>query len=266
MAKRQPLNTSGIFYDSTDLAGLKKWFDAGILGGATTNPLILQREGVLNIPKHILKMINITGSGFPISIEIPDSDMPEKDMISLALKYHTMYPKNAVIKIPMDPREPHKAFEVMYKLGQKGVRLNATLGLSMGQLVGAAEALRLSNAVGDNYISLFWGRREEARDQIVKDLVRDGVKLNDALEKVPDAAACVTMTLKYLETHNLSTRIVIGSIRSIDQIEKAFSLGADIVTIPPKLIEQWMFTKKGVETTEQFNKAYRDIKDQVTLI
>ncbi|KKS77885.1 MAG: CcbR [Candidatus Woesebacteria bacterium GW2011_GWB1_43_14] len=266
MAKRQPLNTSGIFYDSADLAGLKKWFDAGILGGATTNPLILQREGVLNIPKHILKMINITGSGFPISIEIPDSDMPEKDMISLALKYHKMYPKNAVIKIPMDPREPHKAFEVMYKLGQKGVRLNATLGLGMGQLVGAAEALRLSNAVGDNYISLFWGRREEARDQIVKDMVRDGMNLNDALEKVPDAAACVAMTLRYLENHNLSTRVLVSSIRSTDQIEKAFAVGADIVTIPPNLISQWMFSQRGIETVEEFNEAYRSVKNKITLI
>jgi len=72
--------------------------------------------------------------------------------------------------------------------------------------------------------------------------------------------------LKYLETHNLSTRVIVGSIRSIDQIEKAFFLGADIVTIPPKLLDEWMFTQRGVETVDEFNKTYRDVKDKIKLI
>ena len=263
---RKPLNSSGIFYDSANLTDFKKWFDAHILGGATTNPLIVQREGIYNIPDHISRMVDIAGKKFPISIEIPDSTMSQSEMLSLARKYHKKFPGNAVIKIPMDPREPEKAFEVIYKLGREGIRVNATLGLGMGQLVGAAEALRPSRAVGDNYISLFWGRRDEAKDQIVKELVKNGMKRKEALEKVPDAAQCLTMTLKYLETHNLSTRVIIGSIRSVDQIEKAFAIGADIVTIPPKLIEDWMFTQRGVETIEQFNQAYRDIKEKITLI
>jgi transaldolase len=266
MAERKPLNSSGIFYDSADLKGLKKWFDARILGGATTNPLILQKEGIYNIPGHIAKMVAITGKKFPISIEIPDSDMTQNEMLNLAKKYAKRFPGNAIIKIPMDPIFPEKAFEVVYKLGQIGIRVNATLGHSMGQLVGAAEALRGSRAEGDNYISLFWARREEARDMMVKKLVKSGVKRKIALEKVPDAALCLSMTLKYLETHNLNTRVIIGSIRSIDQIEKAFLTGADIVTIPPKLINEWMFTQRGVETVKEFNQAYRSIKNKVTLI
>src|SRR3990172_1491140 len=211
MAERQPLKSSGIFYDSANLVDFKKWFAARILGGATTNPLILQKEGVLNIPEHLSKMVKISGPGFPISIEIPDSEMPREAMIDLALKYRDRFPENAVIKVPMDPREPEKAFEVIYRLGQEGVRVNATLGLSMGQLVGAAEALRLSTAEGDNYMSLFWARREEAKNQLVKELVKGGMKKKEALEKVPDAAASLIMTLKYLETHNLSTRVIVGS-------------------------------------------------------
>lgn len=266
MAKRQPLNSSGIFYDSANLIDFKKWFDARILGGATTNPLILQREGIFNIPEHISKMIKIAGKKFPISIELPDSKMPQKDMIKLALRYHRKFPGNAVIKVPMDPRESEKAFEVMYKLGREGVRVNATLGLGLGQLVGAAEALRASKAAGDNYISLFWARRDEAQTQMVKELVKGGMKKPEALGKVPDAATTLTMTLKYLETHNLPVRVIVGSIRSVDQIEKAFSLGADIVTIPPKLIQEWLYTQRGVETTDEFNAAYISIKDKVTLI
>ena len=266
MARRKNLKSSGIFYDSSDLIGLEKWFRTGILGGATTNPLILEKEGVLNIPRHITKMIKIVSPGFPISIEIPDSEMKTKDMINLGIKYHKKFPDNAVIKVPMDPRDSQKALEVTYQLGQKGVRVNATLGLSMGQLVAAAEALRTSIAKGDNYISLFWARRDEAKDQIVKDLIKSGISKKDATELVPNAQDTLKMTVKYLEQHTLRAKIIVGSIRHINQIEAAFGAGADIVTIPPKLIEEWMYTHRGVETADQFNQAYRSVKSKIKLI
>jgi transaldolase len=180
----------------------------------------------------------------------------------------------------MDPRDPQKAFEVMYRLGQEGVRVNATLGISMGQLVGAAEALRLSKTDKDNYISLFWGRREEARMQLVEAEIEkakeeSGKKWTEekrefiartVAEKIPDAAATLLMTLKYLKSHSLSSKVIVGSIRDVPQIEQAFSLGADIVTIPPKLLEEWMYTKRGEETADQFNEAYRKAKDKIKLI
>lgn len=234
---------SGIFYDSANLEDFKKWFNTGILGGATTNPVILQKEGVLNVPGHIEKMVEIAGNDFPISIEVPDSAMSREEMVELALRYRDRFPGNAVIKIPMDCRDSQKAFEVMHTLSQEGVRVNATIGLTAGQLIGASEALRGSE---DNYISLFWGRAEEAGG--------------------PGAEYTLITTLKYLEKHSLATKIIIGSIRSTNQIERAFELGADIVTIPPRLIEEWMFTKRGVETADQFNQAYREVKDKMKLI
>ena len=265
MSERLPLKSSGIFYDSANLSDFRKWFDTGILGGATTNPVILQKEGVLDIPRHISKMVKIAGKGFPISIEVPDSRMSPEEMILLAKKYHHKFPENAVIKIPMDPVNPQKSFEVIYKLAKEGVRLNATLGLSAGQLIGASEALRNSKAKGDNYISLFWARRNEAKEIEINNLVKKGEKKIEAENIVPDAAECLATTLKYLETHYLSVRIIIGSIRNIDQIEKAFSLGADIVTIPPRLIEKWMFTQRGVETLKEFDQAYRSLKNNIKL-
>lgn len=266
MENKQSLSSSGIFFDSSDLDEFQKWYDSRILGGATTNPLILANDGVLDLPGHIAKMIRICGPNFPISIEIPDSEMTKKNMINLALKYHRKFPKNAIIKVPMDPREPQKSFEVAYVLGQYGVRVNATLGLSSGQLIGAAEALRYSKAKGGNYISLFWARREEAREQIVRDLMKVGEKRPAALKKVPGAAECLSITLRYLEKHNLSLKVIVGSIRTVDQVEEAFSLGAHIVTITPPVLEKWIFTQRGVETADEFNQAYRGIKDKFKLI
>jgi transaldolase len=214
-----------------------------VLGGATTNPVILQKEGILDVPSHIEKMIEVTDEHFPISIEVPDSQAPKQEMIALALEYRRRFPGNAVIKIPMDPREPHKSFEVMHTLAEEGVRVNATLGLTAGQLIVAGEALRKSR---NSYISLFWGRCDEAGKT--------------------GAEATLVATLKYLKTHSLSSKIIIGSIRTTEQIERAFTLGADIVTIPPKLLDDWMFTQRGVETADQFNQAYRDVKDKLKLI
>jgi len=243
---RERMKTSGIFYDSANLKDFKKWHNAGILGGATTNPVILQKEGILDLPAHVDKMIDISGKGFPISIEIPDSTWSAEEQVELALKYRDRFPDNAVIKVPIDPREAEKAFEVMHKLAQEGVNLNATVGLSAGQLIGASEAMRGSKAIGDNYISLFWGRCDEA----------GGI----------GAEKTLLTTIKYLETHSLASKIIIGSIRSPDQISEAFELGADIVTIPPKLIDEWMHTDRAVETIEQFNEAYRSVADKMKLI
>jgi len=234
---------SGIFYDSANLVDFERWFNAGILGGATTNPLILQKEGIFNIPEHIGKMIDICGGGFPISIEIPDSTWSITEMGNLATDYYGTFPKNAVIKIPMDCRDSQKSFEVMKLLTKRNIPVNATLGLTSGQLIAAAEALRGSK---QSYISLFWCRCDEA----------GGIGAEKTLLTV----------LKYLETHDLDSKVIIGSIRNTDQIDRAFELGAHIVTIPPKLIEEWMFTQRGVETADQFNEAYRGVKDKMTLI
>jgi len=234
---------SGIFYDSANIEGLKKWYDAGVLGGATTNPVILQKEGVLDIPSHIDKMIAVTDKEFPISIEVPDSQMSKEEMITLSLRYRDRFPGNAVIKIPMDAREPHKAYEVMHTLAEEGVRVNATLGLTAGQLILAGEALRKSK---DSFISLFWGRCDEAGGS--------------------GAVNTLNTTVAYLKKHSLASKIIVGSIRSVGQIEQAFTLGADIVTIPPKLLEEWLFTQRGVETADQFNEAYRSVKDRIKLI
>jgi transaldolase len=230
---------SGIFLDSANLDELKKWFDTGIIKGATTNPVILQKDNVLNIPKHLQNMIDIVGRDFPISIELPDSQMDEEEMVALAKAYKDKFPLNTIIKVPLDPRDMPKALRIIKKLKAKWIGVNATLGLTAGQLIAAMEA-------GANYVSLFWSRCDEV----------GGIGAEQTLKTV----------MNYRTAHQLPSNIIIGSIRNIGQINKAYELGADIVTIPPKLLGEWMFTQRGVETADEFNKAYRDIKNKITLI
>jgi transaldolase len=221
---------TGIFYDSANLEGFKSWYDSGIIRGATTNPVILKKEGIIDVNGHIEKMIQICGPHFPISVEVPDSEMTKEEMLRIAFEYHLQFPKNAVIKVPMDPREPIKAFRVIRELKKSFVKVNATLGITSGQLIGAMEA-------GADYVSLFWGRCDEA----------GGIGSEETLKTV----------LKYREVHHLDSKIIIGSIRNTGQIDKAFSMGVDIVTISPKLLQEWMFTQRGVETAIEFNEAFR---------
>jgi transaldolase len=241
--------SSQIWLDSANLIELEKWFKSGMIGGVTTNPVILQKEGVTDLPEHIKKMIEISRLSFRISIEIPTSEMSVDEMVDFAVKYARMFPENAVIKVPMDAENPTKAFEVIHILRYEtrsdikelrlDVETNATLGITSGQLIGAMEA-------GADFVSLFWGRCEEA----------GGV----------GALVTLKTVLKYREIHPyLTSRIIIGSLRSVDQIEKAILGGADIVTVKPELLEKWMFTQRGVETMNEFNNAYRSVKDKIKL-
>lgn len=225
-----------IFYDSSDLDGLRKWLP--ILSGATTNPLILNRDGVTDIPAHITRMVEIVGSGFPISLEIPDTDMAEAEMLALAERYTQLFPKNAMIKVPMDPRDPAKAFSVIYQLVGRGIKVNATLGLSLGQLIGAVEA-------GADYVSFFWGRRQDAAN---RENILGPAKVLEAIVK-----------------NKRQARVIVGSIRNVEQIDEALSLGADIVTVVPDLLQKWMYTQRGVETADEFNAAYRSVADKLIL-
>src|SRR3989344_1170270 len=98
---RTEMEGSGLFYDSADLEQFKLWYESNIFGGATTNPVLFEKAGVLDIVARISEMVDIAGPNFPISIELPDADMPKADMIQLALKYRDRFPHNAVIKVPM---------------------------------------------------------------------------------------------------------------------------------------------------------------------
>lgn len=273
MADRERMCYSGIFFDGADLEDFRKWVKTGILGGATTNPVILKDAQVFDVPSHIERMIAIAGRGFPISVEIPDTRMTVGEMVDLGKRYRDKFPDNVVVKVPMDPRDSTRGFEAMSKLAEEAVRVNATLGLAGGQLIAAAEALRGSRADGDSYVSLFWARRNEAKPQIIDNELKsvddeERVALENRLQNlVPDATATLVLLLYYLQTHGFNkVRVIVGSVRTPYDIDRAFGVGVDIVTIKPKLLDEWMYTRRGEETAEEFNKAYDSVRNHVRLI
>lgn len=242
------MNRSGWFLDSGDLSQIRNWQE--VIGGITTNQLILfEKEGIYDIPRHLTQMCEIVGPGFPISIELPDSKMDIEEMIDLAVKYHELFPTNTVIKVPIIPDDT-KGLKVIARLVQKGIQTNATIGINTAQLMLAAEASRRYVGQGSTYISLFWGR---AIDSVEK--YQEG--------ELPQAVLHATLT--YLANHRLDTRVIVGSIRKAEQVTEAFDLGADIVTVPPKILEKIMVTTRTLETVAEFDAAYEKVKSNPNL-
>ena len=246
-SKRRPMETSGWFLDSGDPEQVEKWFE--VIGGITTNQMILfKKEGIFNIPEHLKKLCQITGPNFPISVELPDSKADLDEMIDLAEKYHEMFPTNTVVKVPILPNDV-KGLKVIAQLVKRGIRTNATIGINEAQLVLAAEAARRFSGEGATYISLFWARAIESNSR------GESHHPKDVLEA----------TLTYLANHQLDTKIIIGSIREPSQVIEAFSLGADIVTVPPSIFEKIMYTSRAVETINEFDAAYEAVKNDPRL-
>lgn len=239
---RKPMKTSGWFLDSGDLVQAEKWLE--VIGGITTNQVILfQKEGIYNIPEHLASLCQITGPNFPISVELPDSQASFGEMVALAQNYHDLFPTNTVVKVPILPNDV-KGLKVIAELAYRGIHTNATIGINEAQLMLAAEAARRFSGEGATYISLFWARAIESSE-------RGGSRHpKDVLQA----------TLTYLANHQLDTRIIIGSIRKPEQVIEAFSLGADIVTVPPAVLKIIMHTSRALETIQDFDAAYEAVK------
>lgn len=247
--KRPPLNGSGYFLDSGDTEQIKKWQE--VIGGITTNQVILfQKQGIKNVPAHLTTMCEIVGDNFPISVELPDSNWPIEKMFDLAQRYRQSHPTNTVIKVPILPNDV-KGLKLIHKLAQTGIPTNATIGINYGQLTLAAEAARAYADQGVSYISLFWGRAQESYER-----EQETMRPQKLLEA----------TLTYLANHNLpNTRVIVGSIREAKQVPEAFSLGADIVTVPPTILENLLKNQRAEETVQEFDAAFQKVKGEIIL-
>jgi transaldolase len=188
------------FIDSANIAEIKEAVSLGMADGVTTNPSLIAKEGRKfdDVVKEILEVVE-----GPVSLEV--ISLEAKGMVSEAKKLAKLA-ENVVIKIPMCT-EGLKATKVLAGLD---IKVNMTLIFSPLQSLMAAKA-------GAAYVSPFVGRLD--------DVSHYGMDL-------------VEQTITIFDNYGFGTEVIVASVRNPLHVLDAALMGADIATIPFKVIEQ----------------------------
>jgi transaldolase len=189
-----------LFVDTGHIQDIEALAELGILDGATTNPSLMAMEG--GNPSVILARICDLVGG-PVSAEVVATDvdgMVREGRELAAISEHI------VVKVPFTKA----GVQACGKLSGEGLRVNVTLIFSATQAWLAAKA-------GATYVSPFVGRLD--------DIATPGMQLVREIVEVFDNFEC-------------ETEVLVASVRSPVHIVEAARIGADVVTCPPKVIEQ----------------------------
>ncbi len=189
------------FIDTANIDEIKSANDLGLLDGVTTNPTLIAREGRSDF-KGLLKEICHIVDG-PVNAEVVSTDA--EGMIKEARELASIA-DNIVIKIPLI----EEGLKAVKALAAEGIKTNVTLCFSPLQALMAAKA-------GAAYISPFVGRLD--------DISQRGM---DLVEEI----------ITIYENYGYDTEIIVASIRNPIHVLEAALMGADIATIPFKVMQQ----------------------------
>lgn len=210
------------FVDTANVEDIKKANDMGVICGVTTNPSLIAKEG--RDFTEVIKEITSIVDG-PISGEVKATTTDAEGMIKEGREIAAIHP-NMVVKIPMTV-EGLKAVKV---LASEGIKTNVTLVFSAAQALLAARA-------GATYVSPFLGRLD--------DISMPGIDLICDITEI-------------FQMHNISTEIIAASVRNPIHVIDCAKAGADIATVPYKVLEQMTkhpLTDQGIAKFQADYKA-----------
>lgn len=202
------------FIDTANLDEIKEANDLGLIDGVTTNPSLVAKEGDVDFKKHIAKICKLVKGDVSAEVTALDTEGMLKEGRVLA-----KIAKNVVIKVPLtlDGLKASRVFR------SEGTKVNVTLCFSASQALLAAKA-------GATYISPFIGRLD--------DISQDGMQL-------------IRDIIQIYDNYGYSTEVLAASIRHPMHIVDCALAGADVATIPFKVIQQLVkhpLTDKGLES------------------
>ena len=209
------------FIDTANVEEIREANAMGIICGVTTNPSLIAREGrdFYQVFQEIASIVD-----GPISGEVKASTVDAEGMVKEGREIAAIHP-NMVVKIPMTA----EGLKTVKILEAEGVKTNVTLVFSAGQALLAARA-------GASYVSPFLGRLD--------DISTPGI---DLIEAIADIFAI----------HNIGTQIIAASIRNPIHVIDCARAGANIATVPYKVLMQMIrhpLTDQGIE---KFQKDYQ---------
>ena len=200
-----------IFIDSADIDEIRAHIASGFVDGVTTNPSLIAKSGrnILETISEICEMVD-----GPVSAEVAATDF--ETMLAEGRKLAGLAP-NVTVKVPLTDA----GLRTCLALSDAVTQVNVTLCFTAGQAMLAAKA-------GATFISPFVGRLD--------DIGQDCMGLIEEICTIYDQ-------------YGFETEVLVASVRSTQHIVDAALLGADVVTLPPKILTalyQHPLTDKGL--------------------
>lgn len=188
------------FIDTANIEEIKKGVEMGMVDGVTTNPSLVAREDkpFVEILKEICQVVDGPVNAEVVSLEVDGMIKEAKELVKIA--------DNIVIKVPMIV----EGLKAVKRLAAEGIKTNVTLVFSSSQALLAAKA-------GASFVSPFVGRLDDISEQGM-DLIAD--------------------IMAVYQNYGYESEVIVASVRNPLHVMDAALLGADIATIPLKVIEQ----------------------------
>lgn len=207
-----------IFLDSTDLAAIEKFAAYGIIDGITTNPSLMSASS-LSFEEVVTKISSIIKGD--ISVEVVANDY--EGMLREGAKILEIA-SGLVIKLPLT----WDGIKACSYFAKQNIKVNMTLCFSVNQALLAAKA-------GAAYVSPFIGRLE--------DINEDGIGLIEDIR------------IAY-NNYDFKTEILAASIRSLEHVQQVALCGADVATMPAKVLSEMINHPLTDAGLEKFNEDW----------
>jgi len=211
------------FVDTANLNEIREAAAMGILDGVTTNPSLMAREGVKDVNAHYITICELVGAG-DVSAEVLATDY--EGIVKEGRALAQLHP-NITVKVPMIA----EGIKAIRTFTNEGIRTNCTLIFSPAQALIAAKA-------GATYVSPFLGRLD--------DVGHNGMALIASIRQI-------------FSNYGIETEILAASIRHTLHLVQCAEMGADVGTMPYKVIQglfKHPLTDSGLE---QFLKDAKKI-------
>jgi transaldolase len=189
------------FIDSANLDDVRKAVELGMADGVTTNPSLMAKETGISFHKQIATICALVSG--PVSAEVTSLDYAE--MLKQGRELARIAP-NVTVKLPLTP----EGLRACRDLADEGTRVNVTLCFSAAQAILAAKA-------GASFISPFVGRLDDVGEH--------GMSL-------------IAEIVDIYSNYDWPTEVLVASVRHPMHVLEAARIGADVVTMPFKVLEQ----------------------------
>lgn len=212
-----------LFIDTANLDEIREIAAWGVVRGVTTNPKIFSQEEGADLKTRVQEILKLVPG--PLSVEVTTNDFNE--MVQEASLYASWSPQ-IVVKVPMN----ENGLRALNVLKAKGIKTNVTAIMSVNQALLAA-------CGGATYASIFLAR--------IGDIGYDYCEV-------------IRKSRELFDRGGYTTKIIVGSIRHLQQINQAAESGAHITTVPYKFFSQMAHHPQTDKTIDEFLEAWNRMK------